>query len=414
MMNNYRNIIQSGRVRIVNRKIISVLLVSFIVLSLTGCKFNRNTRINKRNFPDAAFADYVKTFDSDNDGKLSQAECEAVDSVRLEGISDPKGLELFPNITYLELANCYIKEFEFGSFQNLKCLYVIGYSSFKKIDLSKNNNLEEFTYYQNNINATLEELILPQNKSLKKISCSNTLLKEFEFSGYSSLNEIEFSSNQTTSLKIGDCPNLTRLICLRNQLSQLKISGCPSLSELDCGNNVLTELDLSGCPNLTRLACYDNSLTSLDLNCCPSLLHLHCGENILTSLDLSVCPELESIRCDHNNLTDLDVSCCPDLKSLDCFGNGLKNLVIGTQENLWNALIYDNELTSVDISGCPALYWFLCEGNKITSLNISGCPILVDLATNFEATTDSRSITTYDDKDGHRMLDFDSDVELIK
>ena len=169
MMNNYRNIIQSGRVRIVNRKIISVLLVSFIVLSLTGCKFNRNTRINKRNFPDAAFADYVKTFDSDNDGKLSQAECEAVDSVRLEGISDPKGLELFPNITYLELANCYIKEFEFGSFQNLKCLYVIGYSSFKKIDLSKNNNLEEFTYYQNNINATLEELILPQNKSLKKI-----------------------------------------------------------------------------------------------------------------------------------------------------------------------------------------------------------------------------------------------------
>ena len=50
-----------------NRKIISVLLVSFIVLSLTGCKFNRNTRINKRNFPDAAFADYVKTFDSDND-----------------------------------------------------------------------------------------------------------------------------------------------------------------------------------------------------------------------------------------------------------------------------------------------------------------------------------------------------------
>jgi len=396
----------------VNRKILSVLLVSSIVLSITGCKYKRNTSINKNNFPDPGFANYVMAFDSDNDGKLSQAECEAVDSVRLEKITDFKGLELFPNITHLEIANCYVPEFDFGSLQNLKTLSVIGRNPFKKIDLSKNDNLEEFTYYEDN-SAKLEELILPQNKSLKMISCSNTLLNEFEISGYDLLNEIYFCSGQTTSLKIEDCPSLTKLTCFRNQLNQLKISGCPNLSEIDCSNNVLTELDLSGCSNLTSLCCLDNKLTSLDLIFCPSIIHLTCDENNLTSLDLSVCPELETLGCDHNNLTDLDVSCCPNLKYLGCIGNGLKNLVIGTQENLTTALVYENELTSVNISGCPALGWFICSENKITSLDISGCPVLVDLATNFESTT-NKSYITYYDNDGNRKLMYDSDVELIK
>lgn len=393
-----------------NRKILSVLLVSSIMLSLAGCKSDAG--INKRNFPDTVFADYVMTFDSDNDGKLSQAECEAVDSMRLENVSDFKGLELFPNISHLEIANCYVSDFDFGSLQSLKYLYVIGSNPFKKIDLSKNDNLEEFTYYQNN-NAILEELILPQSKPLKMISCSNTLLNEFEISGYDLLNEIYFCSGQTTSLKIEDCPSLTKLTCFRNQLSQLKISGCPNLSEIDCANNVLTELDLSGCSNLTSLCCLDNKLTSLDLVFCPSIIHLTCDENNLTSLDLSVCPELETLGCDHNNLTDLDVSCCPNLKYLNCIGNGLKNLVIGTQKNLTTALVYENELTSVNISGCPTLGWFICSENKITSLDISGCPDLVDLATNFESSTDNRSYITYDDHDGNRKLMYDSDVELI-
>lgn len=393
-----------------NRKILSVLLVSSIMLSLAGCKSDAG--INKRNFPDPVFADYVMTFDSDNDGKLSRAECEAVDSMRLENVSDFKGLELFPNISHLEIANCYVSDFDFGSLQSLKYLYVIGSNPFEKIDLSKNDNLEEFTYYQNN-NAILDELILPQSKSLKMISCSNTLLNEFEISGYDLLNEIYFCSGQTTSLKIEDCPSLTKLTCFRNRLYQLNISGCPNLSEIDCANNVLTELDLSGCSNLTSLCCLDNKLTSLDLVFCPSIIHLTCDENNLTSLDLSVCPELETLGCDHNNLTDLDVSCCPNLKYLNCIGNGLKNLVIGTQKNLTTALVYENELTSVNISGCPALGWFICSENKITSLDISGCPVLVDLATNFESTT-NKSYITYDDNDGNRKLMYDSDVELIK
>lgn len=392
-----------------NRKILSVLLVCSIMLSLAGCKSDAG--INKRNFPDPVFADYVMTFDSDNDGKLSQAECEAVDSMRLENVRDFKGLELFPNITHLEIANCYVSDFDFGSLQSLKYLYVIGSNPFKKIDLSKNDNLEEFTYYQNN-NAILEELILPQSKSLKRFDCSNTLMKEFEFSGYSSLNEIVFVSGQITSLKIDNCPILTKLTCFRNRLYQLNISGCPNLSEIDCANNVLTELDLSGCSNLTSLNCLDNKLTSLDLSVCPALLHLDCDDNDLTSLDPNVCPELESLSCNNNNLTDLDVSCCPNLEHLGCIGNGLKNLVIGTQENLATALVYENELTSVDISGCPALGWFICSENKITSLDISGCPVLVDLATNFESTT-NKSYITYDDNDGNRKLMYDSDVELI-
>ena len=52
----------------VNRKILSVLLVSSIVLLLTGCKYKSDNGIKNSNFPDAVFADYVMTFDFDNDG----------------------------------------------------------------------------------------------------------------------------------------------------------------------------------------------------------------------------------------------------------------------------------------------------------------------------------------------------------
>ena len=68
--------------------------------------------INRANFPDKVFRAYVKErFDTDGDGKLSQAEINAVESIytREMGITSLKGIECFVNLTSLDCEDNKLK-----------------------------------------------------------------------------------------------------------------------------------------------------------------------------------------------------------------------------------------------------------------------------------------------------------------
>ena len=67
-----------------------------------------DVEINATNFPDATFMAYVKTFDTDNNGILSQAELAAVTEidVKEKEIANLKGIEYF---TKLEKLDCQKK-----------------------------------------------------------------------------------------------------------------------------------------------------------------------------------------------------------------------------------------------------------------------------------------------------------------
>ncbi len=119
--------------------------------------------INSTNFPDAGFRSVVKSFDTDNDNRLSSAEIEAVISVDCSGrnITSLKGIEYFTRITSL---NC-----------------------------SSNK---------------LETLNISRNTDLRTLNCSSNKLKTLNISRNTALNYLDSRSNAITLLDVSEAASL--------------------------------------------------------------------------------------------------------------------------------------------------------------------------------------------------------------
>ena len=102
--------------------------------------------INETNFPDENFREYVKTFDTDNSGSLSDEEVIVVTDIDVtnRNITSLKGIEYFTN---LEKLNCQDNELtaldvsENTKLENLNC----SNNLLKELDLSLNNQLSAFS-----------------------------------------------------------------------------------------------------------------------------------------------------------------------------------------------------------------------------------------------------------------------------
>lgn len=186
--------------------------------------------IDPAHFPDSNFRSYIsRKIDSDKDGKLNQAEREAVKviDVRRMEISGLSGLEYFP---FLKVLNC-------------------GENQIKTLDVSGNPRLEKLFCRENQ----LVSLNVTQNRKLKMLDCY---------------------SNQLKKLDVRKNTALTYLECSENELKTLDISKNTSLEILECFENQLKELDVSGAKKLIRLHCFDNSLKKLDIAWNPYLLRV--------------------------------------------------------------------------------------------------------------------------------------------
>ena len=208
------------------------------------------------NFPDAKFLEYVKQFDTDGNGTLSQTEREKVTVIFLDNagnISDLTGIKYFPNLKEL---NCAL-------------------------------NL-------------LTSLDVSNNPALTFLNCNYNQLTNLDLSKNTALTILGCFGNKLTSLDVTNNTALTSLYCDSNQLTGLDLSKNTALTSLYCDSNQLTGLDLSGNANLTRLICSSNLLTSLDVSNNPALTYLNCNSNQLTSLDLSKNTALTILDCSGN------------------------------------------------------------------------------------------------------------------
>ena len=145
------------------------------------------------NFPDAKFLEYVKRFDTDGNGTLSQTERESVTVISLDSggnISDLTGIELFPNL------------------ENLYC---------------ESNQLTS--------------LDLSQNTALTKLDCALNPLTSLDVSNNPALTFLNCDSNQLTGLDLSKNTALTSLYCDSNQLTSLDLSQNTALKKLYCSNN---------------------------------------------------------------------------------------------------------------------------------------------------------------------------------
>ena len=286
-------------------------------------------------FPDQVFREFVKQYDNNNDGKLSQDELAAVTEMDLdpydvpydkpyrgEKISSLKGIE------------------HFTSLKNLNCKLNL----LTELDVSKNPALESLDCSYNQLRA----LDVSNNLALKELNCCGS----------------NNGSYKLSALDVSNCPALEKLNCKGNELSTLDVSHNLALTELKCGGNSLGALDVSKNSELNSLNCGDNKLSALNVSNNSKLTILGCWDNKLSELDLRNNSALEQLTCYSNQLSELDVSQNKALEGLTCRRNQLSALDLSNNQKLSAHLYCDsNQLTSLNL-GERYFEFFSCNGNS--------------------------------------------------
>ena len=253
--------------------------------------FETSLPINKNNFPDDSFRNYIKTYKAGGRDVLTVEEQRKVQTIEVEGknISSLRGIEAFPNLTELKCGNNSIQKLDLRQNPKLKTLKC-NKNQLTQLDLSKNPDIDYLNCSENQLEQLdvshlkdlvtlncshndLEQLDVRNSKFLETLYCSSNRLTELDadVTHKSRLVSVECQNNQLTSLILGQNKLLKKLNCANNQLTQLNLNNMNSLKELKCQNNQLTALDVSSSPNLTTLVLKNNHLTSLNLDSNPHL-----------------------------------------------------------------------------------------------------------------------------------------------
>ena len=293
-------------------------------------------------FPDQVFREFVKQYDNNNDGKLSQDELAAVTEMDLdpydvpydkpyrgEKISSLKGIE------------------HFTSLKNLNCKLNL----LTELDVSKNPALESLDCSYNQLRA----LDVSNNLALKELNCCGS----------------NNGSYKLSALDVSNCPALEKLNCKGNELSTLDVSHNLALTELKCGGNSLGALDVSKNSELNSLDCEGNHLSALDVSKNSELNSLNCGDNKLSALNVSNNSKLTILGCWDNKLSELDLRNNSALEQLTCYSNQLSELDVSQNKALEGLCCRRNQLSALDLSNNQKLSAHLyCDSNQLTSLNL--------------------------------------------
>lgn len=317
-------------------------------------------------FPDPIFKKYVSdNFDnSPKDGKLSQAEREAVKLIDVSfekhgynenPIKSLVGIEHFPNLESLNFCNQGVRKIDLSKNLKLKILDCT-FNSLNNLDVSYNTKLTELICER----IGLYNLFLDRNEKLKKLDCTNNNLSKLNLNKNTELIELTCTSNYIESLNLDNNTKLTSIDCKQNAIKDLNLSKNINLTYLNCSQNKLSNLNLENNPLITKLSisrnggfkelklaednkldtlyCTNMSLEKLDLSKCKNLTYLNCEFNNLKELDLGNCLNLTDVTCSYNNLTSLDLS-----------KNNKLNSFKGYLQNYTMTLIPGTKLVNPDI-----------------------------------------------------------------
>ncbi len=271
-------------------RIIFVLIVLVIPFLFRTSKADaKSVKIDEDNFPNDYFMVYIRSkFDTNDDGKLSEKERNAVTEIDVGeaseyqlGLEYPgpdtvKGIEYFPNLEKLDCSSGCIQ----------------------KLDVSQNTKLIRLDCSDN----SLYKLNVEHNKKLKYLYCSGNRLKVLNVSANKKLEELFCSGNELTCIDVSGNRQLETLLVSNNKLMVLDLKKLKKLIEICCGGNRLKHLDVTHNRKLVTLECNENKLTSLDVSRNKKLDYLHCGDNKISKLNLSNNKMIETFRCDNNCL----------------------------------------------------------------------------------------------------------------
>ena len=278
---------------------------------------NLGVPVDEDNFPDEVYRDYVKTFDTDNNGALSDDERAVVTEMNVIGnVADLTGIENFTALKTLEVDN----------------------QQLTKLDVSKLTELETLLCSGNQLTT----LNLTKNTKLIHFSCSDNLLETLNLAKNTALTDIGCSNNQLTKLDVANNTALVTLDCSDNQLTSLNVAKNTALADLRCYNNQLTTLDLSTNVNLEYLECANNQLTSIVTAPGTPKIMMNCRNNQLKG----------------RNMTD--------------FVNNLPEVESGTIYFHSGTSTEDNEMTSAQVAVATAKHWRILQDWYDDYINYTG------------------------------------------
>ena len=335
-------------------------------------------------FPDQVFREFVKQYDNNNDGKLSQDELAAVTEMDLdpydvpydkpyrgEKISSLKGIEHFTSLKNLNCKLNLLTELDVSknpALESLDC----SYNQLRALDVSNNLALKELNCCgSNNGSYKLSALDVSNCPALEKLNCKGNELSTLDVSHNLALTELKCGGNSLGALDVSKNSELNSLDCEGNHLSALDVSKNSELNSLNCGDNKLSALNVSNNSKLTILGCWDNKLSELDLRNNSALEQLTCYSNQLSELDVSQNKALKLLNCGYNLLSELNVSQNLVLEALYCDSNQLSELDVSQNKALEGLSCRRNQLSALDLSNNQKLSAHLyCDSNQLTSLNL--------------------------------------------
>lgn len=216
--------------------------------------------LDESQFPDPAFLNCVRAYDTDGSGGLSAAEASAVTwlDIRGKGIQSLEGIGAFPNLTYL---NC------------------IG-NDLTGIPLQELPNLQSLLCNENRITS----LDLSQVPELTVLHCHQNRLTALDVSPLPHLYELACGDNPFPTLDLSQNQELAYLLYMGGPLKTLTLSHNDALIDLWCSYSLVSELDLSQTPNLELLGADRSDLTYLDLSHTPKLTSVMAEDNMLLAI----------------------------------------------------------------------------------------------------------------------------------
>lgn len=346
-------------------------------------------------FTDVNFRSYVSTnFDTNQDGKLSEEEIDAVTSIDVSQaypqINNMNGVDVFTSLTSLNCSKQSIKSLDVMKLENLVSIDASHnqLSEFKfpqtadaleEVDISSNyitsvvtnKDYPSLTYFDASVN-NLQTLDLSYMKNLTTLNISNNAVKVLDFS-------------KNTKLESVYCMNMTGLEIL--DLATKNGVDHTDLRTLDCtfsanAQGAITEIDVSGDNGLETLMANKNSVSVLNIEGATALRTLTMASNKLNDIDVTRLPQLETLDLSSNNLSKVDVSKNTRLKTLTLASLSLSDIDVTANTALVKLDLSDNQIGNIDVSKNIALEELELSDNQLKAINLDKNVSLTKLGLN--------------------------------
>lgn len=305
-------------------------------------------------------------------------------------ISDPRGLEAFTQLTYLDFTANSNTNLNIDALVNLQEL-ILNFSRISDLNTQNNTALEILEVES----GRLLSLDVSSNTLLKKLSVSSASMSQLDIATLVQLEELIIKSTLISTIDFANNTLLKRLILERSLIVDPDISqnllledfslhlnerpatipninygSLTMLKKLSLNNIPYQQIDLLSNVNLESLSLIETDIISWSMFSVPSITDLYLSGNSFTSIDLNGNSVLENLKINRTNIAAVDLSSLPNLVILNLAENQLTAVDTSTNSLLTDLIINQNLITSIDLTQNVNLEFISALNNDLTFVNL--------------------------------------------